>query len=137
MGDSPADFAKQIRTLKVDLDELPKSAHRKAAGALTRTINRVDATARELAPRDRPWLATEGIRHDTRTMGRRVYTVPDESKSWPGAKTAGVDIGMLTEYGTSDTRPQPFLVPAFEAHAPAFLADMDRILADAVREIAK
>lgn len=63
--------------------------------------------AKGLAPRDRPWLATQGIRRKTRSdstsVSGDVFTVSDPE---------GRPVGFYVEYGTSKMPPQPFILPA-------------------------
>lgn len=80
----------------------------------------VQSRARTGAPRDRPWLATSGIR---RRSGR------DSSSSWAYVFTVadpeGRPSGFFVEYGTSKMPPQAFMQPAIdpsEASYPAAIA---------------
>lgn len=119
-----ADASSDLRKFAVELREKPKGTSRKISGALTRHTNRVAATAADLAPRDRPWLATQGIRKDTTTLARRVYVPLDPD---------GQNVGMHVEFGTSKMAPRPFLLPAFDRHKQEFVDDVTRIAEEDLR----
>lgn len=120
-------MADDIRLFANELRAMPAAVKRQVSGALTRHTNAIDARARQAAPRRRPWLAVEGIAHDTRLTARRVFTRPDPSKK-SAKEPNGADIGFHVEFGTSDTPPQPFLLPAFEAEEQPFIDDLRHIL---------
>jgi HK97 gp10 family phage protein len=67
----------------------------------------VHTRAKAGAPRDRPWLASRGIRRKSRKEGggstSNVFTVPDPR---------GRPVGFFVEYGTSRMPPQAFMEPA-------------------------
>jgi HK97 gp10 family phage protein len=97
-------------------DQAVRAAHAVTVAESTQVQNRAKAAA----PRDRPWLSTQGIRRKSGSDGKGswsiVYTVPDPR---------GRAVAFYVEYGTSRMPPQPFMTPAIEpAHAtyPAALA---------------
>lgn len=100
---------------------------RQVSGSLTRHTNMIHARAVALAPKDRPWLSTQGIRKDTRGDARRVYTVRDETRK-TRREPDGTDVGMHVEFGTSNAPPRPFLYPAFQAYSEAFFRDVESIV---------
>lgn len=67
---------------------------------------RVKQAAQAAAPRDRPWLATQGIHQKTWADSSGVHV-----DVFTGIDARGVNVGLHVEYGTSDTAPQPFLTP--------------------------
>lgn len=118
-----------FKQLAKDFRAAHKTVIRKVSGALTRHTNAVDARAKGLAPKDRPWLSTEGITHDTRGLARRVHTVIDPTRT-SKRHPEGEDIGMDVEFGTSHQQPHPFLLPAFQVQEQPFIADLSRILGE-------
>jgi HK97 gp10 family phage protein len=99
----------------------PERAH-SAAHSVTKAESAATQTrAKTAAPRDRPWLATQGIRRksgkDAQGAWSIVYTIPDPR---------GRSVAFYVEYGTSRMPPQPFMTPAIEpAHTsyPAALSE--------------
>lgn len=77
----------------------------------------VQSRARANAPRDRPWLATAGIRRrsgrDSGSSWAYVFTVADPE---------GRPSGFFVEYGTSKMPPQPFMQPAIDPSEIAYPA---------------
>lgn len=86
------------------LEAAPEQATKAAGDAGMRVGHRVKSRAQAEAPRDRPWLATRGIR--VRTWRSRdsshtdVFTVEDDE---------GRNVGFFVEHGTSTMPPRPFL----------------------------
>jgi hypothetical protein len=102
-----ADFSELERLA----DDLATNAPRQALDAARKaTIAEgalVQSRARDAAPRDRPWLATSGIRRRSGSVADAVwsyiFTVPDPE---------GRPVGFFVEYGTSVMPPQAFMEPA-------------------------
>lgn len=82
----------------------PALANEAAYRAAQKVGHEVKRRAQAAAPRDRPWLATDGIRMKSWrfAIGSHVdvYTTPDPE---------GRPVGFFVEYGTADTPPNPFL----------------------------
>ena len=114
--------------------EHPKQLERKVQGSLTRHTNMVQAAAIAAAPKDRPWLGTEkGIRKDTKTLARRIYSPVDLRRRERDGAVVGAPVGLAVEFGTADTPPQPFLVPTFNRFRAPFIADQRRIIEEVLR----
>lgn len=91
---------------------------RAAIGALiARTALAVERDAKKRAPVDTGFLRSK-IRPDV----TRVLT------DLAAEVIAGADYSYYVETGTSRTRAQPFLVPAFEAAVPQFLRELRALL---------
>jgi hypothetical protein len=103
--------------VKIDTSELEALTKRIAADHLKVFATTRQATkeagdelaerARAAAPRDRPWLATEGIKTQLRSRGTisvrvDVFAINDPERG---------PIGLWQEYGTVHIPPQPFLGP--------------------------
>lgn len=88
------------------LRDAPKDALDAAHEAAKLVGRQVLTKAKAAAPRDRPWLATSGIRlktwRDANGSHADIFTVPDDRNR---------PVGFFVEYGTTDTPPQPFLGP--------------------------
>jgi len=99
------------------LDEAPEQAGRVAHQAGITVGAVMQRGAKAAAPKDRPWLSTQGIRRRSwRTKAGShtdVFTIPDERD---------INVGFLVEYGTSDIPPNPFLSSQMTSGAPAFEA---------------
>lgn len=118
-----------VRDFAGDLREAGPSVRRKVSGSLTRHTNKIRKSAQQRAGKDRPWLSTDmGIQRDTRTMSRRIYSPPDETR----ADGKPHNVGMHQELGTSRLLARPFLAPALAAHRDEFVSDVGRIIDEAV-----
>lgn len=118
-------------SLDIDFSEVQKVADRiglepaqavKHLRAAAVTVGRqATARAKQAAPKDRPWLATSGIRQktwsDRNGAHTDIFTVPDPE---------GRPVGFFVEYGTSDTPPQPFLTPQVAWAEPELHAEVLR-----------
>lgn len=95
----------------------------KVRGSLTRHINKMAAGAKADAPRDRPWLAVEGIHVDTAAgrLSRAMSSGPDPR---------GKPVALFVEFGTSRQPPQPFMYPQLDRYGPQLVADVERILGE-------
>jgi hypothetical protein len=106
------------------LNETPKQAMSAAKKVTIAETRAMKSRAQAGAPRDRPWLAQQGIRMKTFTnpngVAGNVYTTPDPE---------GRPVGFFVEYGTSVTPPQAFmepaLTPAESTYPTAVLAAVD------------
>lgn len=108
--------------------DLMDAAPKQAAAAVHRVTLKeavgVQSRAKAAAPRDRPWLSTQGIRRKSGKDGAGswsiVYTTPDPE----GRRSA-----FYVEYGTSRMPPQPFMTPAVapshESYPAAIQAEVD------------
>lgn len=110
----------EILKLANDLENVAPRQMLKAARKVTvAEIKKVQDKAKAEAPRDRPWLATQGIKRRTSSYSDAivgtVFTVPDPR---------GRAVGFFVLYGTSSTPPQDFLTPAF--------IESERVYPDAV-----
>lgn len=99
------------------LRDAPKQAETAVRAVTIAEGRSVKSRAQANAPRDRPWLAQQGIRMKTwrnpEGPAVNVFTIPDPE---------GRDVGFYVEYGTSRMPPQPFMEPALtpaEASYPA------------------
>lgn len=93
--------------------EAPRQAVRAAHAVTVAESMQVQSRAKAAAPRDRPWLSTQGIRRKSGMDGQGswsiVYTTSDPR---------GRAVAFYVEYGTSRMPPQPFMTPAIEpSHA--------------------
>lgn len=115
----------EVRRFADELEAAPPKVVAKVRGSLTRHVNKMAAGARADAPRDRPWLATEGIAVavDQERLTRAVTT---------GADPNGKPVGLFVEFGTSRMAPRPFLYPQLDKFGPEFVSDLERILDKAV-----
>lgn len=102
------------------IKEAPQQAARAAHTVTVAQSGQVQTRARAAAPRDRPWLASQGIKRkagkDAGGSWAIIYTIPDPR---------GRAVGFYVEYGTSRMAPQPFMTPAVapaQASYPAALA---------------
>ena len=99
------------------LEEAPGQAAKVAHEAGIAVGSAMQSAAKAAAPRDRPWLASRGIRRRSwRTKEGShtdVFTVPDDR---------GINVGFFVEYGTAAVPPVPFLSSQMIAGAPAFEA---------------
>lgn len=98
----------EIEQLETDLRTKAVAQMRSAARKVTATeLKALQDRAKANAPRDRPWLATQGIRRKTRSDSQSVsgdvFTVSDPE---------GRPVGFFVEFGTSKVPPQPFMLPA-------------------------
>lgn len=98
----------EITQLEQDLRTKAVAQMKTAARRVTVTeLKALQDRAKSLAPRDRPWLATQGIRRKTRSdassVSGDVFTVSDPE---------GRPVGFFVEFGTSKMPPQPFMLPA-------------------------
>lgn len=115
-----------LRNFADELRAAPAAVTAKVRGSLTRHANKVAATWRETAPRDRPWLATpEGIYVRT---GEKGFTRVIESPADPDGKP----VALMVERGTSKMAPRPIARAALDQHAPELESDIERILGDAL-----
>lgn len=130
MSDGVKFDVSQIDALAKDLaTKAPKQVVRAGRSVTVNEIKAVQDRAKANAPRDRPWLATQGIRRKTyvnkgNILGR-AYTVPDPE---------GRPVGWFVEYGTSKMAPQPFMLPALtpsEQSYPAKIAEAIDLLGTA------
>lgn len=83
---------------------------------LDRHAQNAAQTARDAAPRDRPWLSTpEGlvVQSPDKLVRRIVSPLDGEGQS----------VGYRVEYGTSMMAPRPFLGPAVRKARAAFESD--------------
>lgn len=105
----------ELHGLAAVLDAAPEQASKAAHQAGIAVATAVQKAAKAAAPRDRPWLATDGIRRRSwRTKGSShsdVFTVEDER---------GVNVGFEVEFGNSVTPPNPFLGNQMVWAGPAF-----------------
>lgn len=103
-------LANNVKRLEPQLEEL-----------LDRHANATAVVARELAPKDRPWLGTEeGIRVEKREPLTRTIISPRDPE--------GQSVGYRVEYGTADTAPQPFMGPAIKSGSTGFQRDALELL---------
>lgn len=105
MNDFSIDTSELDRLAK-DLAKADEPKRKEAIAATQRIGARVAQAARAAAPRDRPWLATQGIHRKTWKPRDGVHV-----DVFTGMDERGVNVGFYVEYGTSDTPPQPFLSP--------------------------
>lgn len=111
------------------LTDTPKQAMRAVKKVTVVETRAMKSRAQAAAPRDRPWLAQQGIRMKTFNnpdgVAGNVYTVPDPK---------GRSVGFYVEYGTSRTPPQPFMQPAVTpaegTYPAAILAAVDPFAGD-------
>lgn len=122
-----------VRNFATELRDAPGGVRRKVSGSLTRHTNQIRRTAQEnvrsQSENPRPWLATQGVQRDTRTMSRRVYSPPDDTR--PKKDGKGRNVGMHQELGTTGPRAlpaRPWLVPALAQHRDSFVSDLERIV---------
>lgn len=101
-------------TLGGDAPEQATAAVRKVAIA---EGTAVQARAKAAAPRDRPWLASSGIRRRSGSSGDAAW-----SYVFTAADPEGRPSGFFVEYGTSVMPPQPFMGPAAVASEQTFPA---------------
>lgn len=107
----------EVRNLAAILEGAPEQAAKVAheAGIAVGTV--MQAGAKAAAPRDRPWLATKGVRRRTwkskEGSHTDVFTIPDDE---------GVNVGFFVEYGNSVTPPDPFLSSQMATGGPAYEA---------------
>lgn len=107
----------------------PEQAARAVRAATIAEARQVKARAKAHAPRDRPWLATQGIRQKTFRDGANttssIYVTRDPE---------GRNVALYVEFGTSASPPQPFLGPAIapseKAYPAAVMAVVDPFSAD-------
>lgn len=123
------------RTFDIDAREIAKAAddlRNRAPKQMLKAVREItiaetkviQAKAKADAPRDRPWLATQGIRRRTKTYGDAivgtVFTVVDPRRR---------PVGFFVLYGTASTPPVDFMTPAFMAsegtYGPKILAALD------------
>lgn len=84
----------------------------------------IQSKAKADAPRDRPWLATQGIRRRTKTYADAVvgtvFTIVDPRRR---------PVAFFVFYGTASTPPVDFMTPAFMAaegtYGPKILAALE------------
>lgn len=90
----------------------------------------VKRKAQAAAPRDRPWLATSGIR-----VKSWRFAVGSHVDVYTTADSEGRPVGFFVEYGTADTPPNPFLSGqmawAADAFHEAVLAAIDPLIKEA------
>lgn len=108
------DFS-EVRELARKVGAEPERAVKRMRAAAITVGRKVKAKAQQDAPKDRPWLATSGIRQKTWAdrggAHTDIFTVPDPE---------GRPVGFFVEYGTHDTPPQPFLSTQMVWAAPEF-----------------
>lgn len=111
----------EVAQLAKDLFDAPAKAVPVIRKVTQAEARKVKSRAQAAAPRDRPWLAQQGIKQKSFTnednIATNVFTVPDPE---------GRDVGFYVEYGTSKMPPQPFMEPAL---APAETSYPDAVLA--------
>jgi hypothetical protein len=104
----------EIEDVAKALGTSPERVRKAARGACSDVGADVLAAAQTAAPRDRPWLATQGIKRrtwsDNGGAHTDIYTVPDPE---------GRPVGVFVEFGTSNAPPQPFLSPQITWAGPA------------------
>jgi len=110
--------ASEIYKLAKDLDQAaPKQIRRAARKVVVSEIGKVLTHAKSDAPKDRPWLATQGLRRRTSSYPDAVlgtvYSVPDKK---------GRPVGFFVLFGTASTAPQDFFAPALAAAERTFPA---------------
>lgn len=109
----------ELDELAADLEKEPAEVRRAARDASIKVGREVKRRASADAPRDRPWLATQGIRQKTWADGNGshtdIFTVPD---------SRGRPVGFFVEYGTSKQAPQPFLTPQMNWAGPEFVDEL-------------
>jgi HK97 gp10 family phage protein len=104
----------------VDFAKASATIHKRAAGIVKEHTDRTVDTAKQLVPQDRPELVNR-IKSDVKgTRGEAVA----EGSSRPRV------IPAFVEYGTHKDRPQPFMGPAHDRHAPDFVKDMEALGGD-------
>jgi hypothetical protein len=114
----------EVQKFAAELGDAGPKTRRRVAGSLTRHTNAVHRTAIASAHQDRGWLKAEGIRKDTQTMSRRVFSPPDRTRRDGKPR----NVGMHEEFGTARRPPaHPFLLPALGAQARPFISDVERI----------
>lgn len=107
-----------------ELAAAPAAVIAKVRGSLTRHVNKMATGARADAPRDRPWLATQGIRvTGAGRLSRAMSSGPDPR---------GKPVALFVEFGTVKHPPQPFMYPQLDKVGPLFVADVERILDEAI-----
>jgi hypothetical protein len=103
MGDISID-TRELERLAQDLLKAEEPVRKEAIAATQRVGAQVAQRARAGAPRDRPWLATQGIHRKTWRPSDGVHV-----DVFTGMDERGVNVGFLVDAGTSEISPNPFL----------------------------
>ena len=111
--------ASEVAKLAHDLARESTHVGVRVGVAIRKGAERVRVTAMGLAPSDTGALRSsiEVVRSDT-------------SSAQIGTK---IRYSTFQEYGTAKMRASPFMGPALDAETPAFYADLERIVREAVR----
>lgn len=135
MADTVLVDASEVVSFSKAMLEQPKVLERKVHGSLTRFTNIVQRDAIANAEKDRPWLGTtKGIRKDTKTLARRIYSPPDLRRRKRDGAEVAANVALANEFGTAKMAPQPAIVPAFTRQRAPFIADQNRIIEDVLRQ---
>lgn len=113
----------ELDLLAKDLAKAPDDKRKEAKTATQKVGRTFKARAQASAPRDRPWLATQGIHRKTWSDRTGVHV-----DVFTGMDERGVNVGFYVEYGTSDTPPQPFMAQNIPAAQADLEAALQRIL---------
>lgn len=101
-----------------ELGRLEIRLRREVSDLITRYTKRIAEDARRRAPKGATGELEKSIKAVLDKVARELY----------GDVEVGAFYGIFLEVGTTQAPPHPFLQPAFEAHAPAFLRDLKAIL---------
>ena len=96
--------------------EIPKECEDEAEKIILRYTQKVQATAKRMAPVDTGYL--EG------SIEMKI-----ENGGMTGIVYVGAEYGGYVEFGTANHFAQPFFYPAYEMFVPNFLSDMGKMLA--------
>lgn len=90
-----------------------------------RRTEEMAAGARSSAPRDRPWLATQGIEVVRSEDGEGFEMVS-------GLDPRGNPVALLVDGGTVRHPPNPFMTSQLDRVGPMFVADIEQVVDRAV-----
>lgn len=111
--------ATQLNALVVDLGAATPRMREQAARLTVQTALDIEGSGKEFAP----------IR--TGNLMRSIHTEIGDGGLSAEIGT-DVEYAPFVEYGTSRMAPQPYMRPAFDRHAPEYVAGMQNIAGDSV-----
>lgn len=110
-----SDFAR----LSAALSDRAKGTSQQAATLVRATAKGIEASAKSSAP-----VRTGNLKNSIKTSDLRATTGANPE----AVVSAGAEYAAYVELGTSRMAPQPYMGPAAEKHAPAFISGIEKLI---------